>query len=294
MTQMIRKLITAYAVKSAIALAMVPGLAHAQLLSPQWPPEQRARFLALGRAQWSLDQTCNTMIAFTRTLESDAFFANFNGVSARVEMANDFEAWKQDDAHGLGAKHPSSVFNWSICKGNPVAAVMFALPPLSGAPAAPVDDLPGIGPVAAPAAPPATISNAIEVPFTRNNGGTIEVAVTINGSERAIFMVDSGASDVVIPRSLAKRLAANGSLTKADYLSTATYVIANGAHVEAARYTLHALTIAGHTVTDVRCSVGNDEDTLLLGQSFLRKFPSFSINNARGVLVLGMGPTRFD
>jgi predicted aspartyl protease len=69
--------------------------------------------------------------------------------------------------------------------------------------AAPLDDLPGIGPVAAPvapAAPPVTISNAIEVPFTRNNGGTIEVPVTINGSERAIFIVDSGASDVVIPR----------------------------------------------------------------------------------------------
>lgn len=293
---MIRK-IAAYAAKAAIALAMVPGVAHAQLLSPQWPPEQRARFLDLGKAQWSRDHTCNTMIAFTRTLEADTFFASFNGVPARVEMADDFEAWKLDDAHGLGAKHLSSVFNWSICKGNPVAAVMFAPPDAGGifipgpvAPAAPVNDLPGIGPVAvpaAPAAPPVTISNAIEVPFTRNNGGTIEVPVTINGSERAIFMVDSGASDVMIPRSLARRLAANGSLTKADYLSTATYVIANGAHVEAARYTLHALTIAGHTVTDVRCSVGNDEDTLLLGQSFLRKFPSFSINNARGVLVLG-------
>jgi clan AA aspartic protease (TIGR02281 family) len=293
MPQMIRK-IAAYAAKAAIVLVMVSGVAHAQLLSPQWPPEQRARFLDLGKAQWSRDHTCNTMIAFTRTLEADTFFASFNGVPARVEMADDFEAWKLDDSHGLGAKHLSSVFNWSICKGNPVAAVMFAPRGAGGifipgpvAPAAPVNDLPGIGPVAAPAAPPVTISNAIEVPFTRNNGGTIEVPVTLNNTEQVTFIVDSGASDVVIPRSVAKRLVASGSLTKADYLSTATYVIANGAHVEQARYTLHSLTIAGHTVTNVRCSVGDDDDTMLLGQSFLRKFPSFSIDNARGVLVLG-------
>jgi hypothetical protein len=133
------------ALLACAALAIAPA-AQAQLLSPQWPSEQRARFLALGKAQWSLDQTCNTMIAFTRTLEADAFFANFNGVPARVAMANDFAAWRQDDARGLGAKHPSSVFNWSICEGNPAATAMFALLPVAISAPAP---LPAPAPAAA-------------------------------------------------------------------------------------------------------------------------------------------------
>jgi hypothetical protein len=290
MTQMVRKLIITYAVNSAIALAIVPCMAHAQLLSPQWPPEQRARFLALGRAQWSLDQTCNTMIAFTGTLESDAFFANFNGTPARVGMANDFEAWKQDDAHGLGAKHPSSVFNWSICKGNPVAAVMFALPPAVptsvNTPPPPTPTQP-FGPAAfgqTIVSPPVT---AMEVPIYPLHGTNI-VPVTVNGSLTRDFTLDSGAATVVIPPSIARELRSEGSLTESDFVRTGTFVIADGTTHTEPVYRL-SITVGGVTLHDIECAVGTDEDTSLLGQSFLRHFSSWSIDNRRGVLKLEAG-----
>jgi predicted aspartyl protease len=45
--------------------------------------------------------------------------------------------------------------------------------------------------------------------------------------------------------------------------------------------------VAGRTVHDVRCLVGEDNTSLLLGQAFLRRFKSWTVDNARHVLVLG-------
>ena len=231
------------------------------------------------------------MIAFTRTLESDAFFANYNGVPARVEMAADFEAWKQDDARGLGATHPSSVFNWSICKGNPVAAVMFVL--------APRDALPTAAPTTVAAAPtqpfgPAAFGQtlpppvtAMEVPIYPLHGTNI-VPVTVNGSLTRDFTLDSGAATVVIPPSIARELRREGSLTESDFVRTGTFVIADGTtHIEPV-YRL-SITVGGVTLHDIECAVGTDEYTSLLGQSFLRHFSSWSIDNRRGVLKLERG-----
>jgi hypothetical protein len=46
------------------------------------------------------------------------------------------------------------------------------------------------------------------------------------------------------------------------------------------------------TVTDVQCKVGEAGSSLLLGHSFLQKFRFDSIDNNRGVLVLGSWPPR--
>ena len=51
-------------------------------------------------------------------------------------------------------------------------------------------------------------------------------------------------------------------------------------------YILHSVTIAGRTVYDVPCVVGDDNTSMLLGQSVLQKFRSWSIDNERQVLLL--------
>ena len=48
---------------------------------------------------------------------------------------------------------------------------------------------------------------------------------------------------------------------------------------------LHSLAIGGVTLTDVPAALSEDE-TFLLGQSFLSKFKSWSIDNRRHVLTL--------
>lgn len=137
-----------------------------------------------------------------------------------------------------------------------------------------------------PASQPAS-SQAGSTEVTLIQAGTdLFLPVTINGTNTATFHLDTGASDVTIPKSLALRLVAQGTLTASDYLGKGNYQIADGSTHTFPNYRLRSVTVGGRTATNVRCSVGNDDHTLLLGQSFLKKFSSYTIDNTRNVLVL--------
>ncbi|HKO13235.1 MAG TPA: retropepsin-like aspartic protease [Acidobacteriaceae bacterium] len=130
----------------------------------------------------------------------------------------------------------------------------------------------------------AAVPGTIMVPIDRQHGG-IYASATFNHSVTIMTMLDSGATDVVIPRTLALELMAGGSLTQADYVGLAKATLADGREIVQVRYLLRAITVAGHTVTDVICSVSDGQD-VLLGQGFLDKFSSWSIDNGRNLLVL--------
>ena len=51
-------------------------------------------------------------------------------------------------------------------------------------------------------------------------GGTFVILATVNGAAQAALRVDSGATDVMLPRTVASRLIRAGSLTHADYVTT--------------------------------------------------------------------------
>jgi predicted aspartyl protease len=59
-------------------------------------------------------------------------------------------------------------------------------------------------------------------------GGTFVILATVNGATQAALQVDSGATDVMLPRIVAARLISTRSLTHADYLTTRTYRLADG------------------------------------------------------------------
>jgi aspartyl protease family protein len=94
------------------------------------------------------------------------------------------------------------------------------------------------------------------------------------------FMLDTGASDVVIPLSLAKRIGIN--IKELEF--TRVYNTANG-KVKGAPITLETIKIGDMEVHNVRASV-NDSDliTPLLGMSFLEKLQGYEVRN--GVLKL--------
>ena len=84
------------------------------------------------------------------------------------------------------------------------------------------------------------------------------------------------------------RLRAEGSLTPADSLGTATFNTANG-KVQGERFLLRSLQVGSRTVYKVVGSVTYStagEEIMLLGQTFLRKFKSWSIDNGKAELVL--------
>ena len=85
---------------------------------------------------------------------------------------------------------------------------------------------------------------------------------------------------------MARTLRRMGELTPADERGFGTAILADGSRVRAERVMLHSIQVGGHTVKNVLASVTDTQGSLLLGQSFLARFKSWSIDNERSVLIL--------
>ena len=120
----------------------------------------------------------------------------------------------------------------------------------------------------------------------RRQNGTFVVPVLINNAISLNFTVDSGAADISIPADVVLTLGRTGSLKQGDFLGTQTYVLADGSQVPSPQFRIHSLTVGGWFVENVTGHVGPVKSPPLLGQSFLKRFGSWSIDNARGMLVL--------
>ena len=145
----------------------------------------------------------------------------------------------------------------------------------------------GSAPKVASAPPPATtpLSSGSGIPMEQD-GGTFVVPVRINDAITLKFIIDSGAADVSIPADVVGTLIRTGTLTSKDFTGSKTYVLADGSKVPSATFTIRSLQVGGRVVNNVTGSVADTKGILLLGQSFLRKFNSWSIDNRRHVLVL--------
>ena len=138
----------------------------------------------------------------------------------------------------------------------------------------------------APSAPPIASPGIVgEAPITWNAGG-YDVTAQVNGRSLT-FTLDTGATTVVIPQNVADQLMIDGTLTTADYLGPSTATLADGSKQTINRYKLRSITVGGRTVHDVVCDVGDNGMSLLLGQSFLLHFKTWSTDNQRKVLLLG-------
>jgi hypothetical protein len=99
-------------------------------------------------------------------------------------------------------------------------------------------------------------------------------------------VVDSGAGDVVITQDVFLTLMRTGTIQESDLTGTETYTLANGSTIKQPTFKIRSLMLAGTVVENVSGSVTPVEGTLLLGQSFLTRFKSWSIDNAKQALVL--------
>jgi len=120
----------------------------------------------------------------------------------------------------------------------------------------------------------------------RNHGGTLEVPVTINGAVTLPFSIDSGASDVSVSAGVMQKLIEAGTVSRSDFLGKQVYHLADGSAVASETFRIHVLKVGDREVRDVMGSITGDADSLLLGQSFLQRFRSWSIDNQRQVLLL--------
>jgi hypothetical protein len=147
-------------------------------------------------------------------------------------------------------------------------------------------------PARVPVAAPATVSSS---PFAVSNrtrvllvdrGGVFMVPVRINDAIDLDFLVDSGATDVSVPVDVVLTLLRSGTLTAADFTGSRIYLLADGSKLPSATFVMKSLRIGDRTLRDVECGISPIQGELLLGQSFLRRFKSWSIDNSTHQLVL--------
>jgi predicted aspartyl protease len=121
----------------------------------------------------------------------------------------------------------------------------------------------------------------------RSIQGHLLVPVSVNGADAQDYIVDSGATQVSIPWSDAQALMKAGRLKPGDYKGSGVGTVANGAGVLVEVYNIRSLKVGDAEVKNVlvgvRMSGGGPR---LLGQTFLKRFKTVSVDNKRGVLVL--------
>jgi clan AA aspartic protease (TIGR02281 family) len=118
------------------------------------------------------------------------------------------------------------------------------------------------------------------------SGGTFVVPVEINGIITLDFLLDSGASDVTVPSDVFSTLRGTGTIKESDVGGQRTYVLADGSKTQSATFTIRSLKVGDMIVENVGASVTPSQGSLLLGQSFLKRFKSWSIDNTtRGLLL---------
>ena len=127
--------------------------------------------------------------------------------------------------------------------------------------------------------------SATSVPM-QLEGGTYVVPVLINDAITLEFVVDSGAADVSIPADVVMTLMRTKTLNEKDFLGEQTYVLADGSKVPSQTFRIRSLKLGNKVLQNVDGSVASAQGSLLLGQSFLSRFKSWSVDNTKHVLLL--------
>jgi len=117
-------------------------------------------------------------------------------------------------------------------------------------------------------------------------GGVYYIPIIINGNSME-FIFDTGASIISISQTEANFLFKQGKLTKSDILGTQDFIDANGDISQGVVINLRGVQIGNKLLKNVKASVVNNSVApLLLGQSALGKFGSFTIDNKHGYLII--------
>lgn len=110
-------------------------------------------------------------------------------------------------------------------------------------------------------------------------GTNMMVNVRINNSVTAPFLIDTGASDVLVPEAVAKRLGLDLEGGRTQQYSTANGV------VEQKVVMLRTVAVGDAVVEDVPASVSENMSVGLLGLSFFNHF-NYNIDAAQGLVTL--------
>jgi predicted aspartyl protease len=112
------------------------------------------------------------------------------------------------------------------------------------------------------------------------------VPVRINDTITLPFLLDTGASDLVIPADVALTLIRAGALASGDFIGRSRYLLANGSEDVSDLVVLREVKVGEHVVRNVTASISPPRGEPLLGQSFLSKFGAVTLDYKRLMLIL--------
>lgn len=131
----------------------------------------------------------------------------------------------------------------------------------------------------------ASAKAASEIPVLMRNGMVIAQA-SINDALTLDFVIDSGASTVVVPADVLDGMMRAGTVVHDDLLGKKNFRLADGSIVASQTFRIRMLRIGDRQIENVVAGVSKAKGPLLLGQSILGRFRSWSIDNERYLLVL--------
>jgi clan AA aspartic protease (TIGR02281 family) len=138
---------------------------------------------------------------------------------------------------------------------------------------------------AVPAVAAPAVGTAPQMVRMEPHNGAFVIPVVLNDVLTEKFIVDSGSADVSIPADVASTLKKLGTMTGADFLGSKTYMLADGSKVPSDIYRVASLRIGGLLMENVTVRIAAEKSDLLLGQSFLSRLKSWSMDNARQVMT---------
>ena len=122
-----------------------------------------------------------------------------------------------------------------------------------------------------------TNSNKIELPIIVE-GNMNYIMVTI-GNKRYKYLIDTGASDMIINSDIERNLINLGYLKESDYRQPRVYEMANGKQITLKIANLSYIKIANNRFKNIDIAIGDDNASLLLGMSFINRFDWKITNN---------------
>ena len=115
--------------------------------------------------------------------------------------------------------------------------------------------------------------------------GMHKIKITIGGITK-IWLLDSGASDLLISEEYAKELKSKGVITDQNYLGEGSYSLADSRIITCKRYKINGVKIGRFQLNNVVLSVSKDAREFLLGKVLLNKFSQWTLDNKADVLIL--------
>jgi clan AA aspartic protease (TIGR02281 family) len=127
--------------------------------------------------------------------------------------------------------------------------------------------------------------DASEIPVLMRNGMFVAQG-SINNGLTLDFIIDSGATSVVIPADVLDSMMEAGTVVHEDLLGKKNFRLADGSIVPGETFRIRILRVGNRQMENVVAGVTKAKGPLLLGQSFLGRFRSWSIDNEHHLLVL--------